>query len=847
MYGTRGKNGVILITTKAGAAKTGPKKTEITVSQSYFTNEYASLPDYQDDFGNGFDQSFGWFFSNWGPSFERGGVAGWGNQPAIDDNGTLEHPYSTTAVAATRNAFPELQGTRYDWKPYDSVEEFFSPGYVTNTSVNVNGSSEDGNTSFNANVGYLNDVGFTPGNSLNRTNVSLGGKSILSNKFTITGTMNYARTDYKTPPIAASRGNGTDGLSVYGNVLFTPRSVDLMGLPFENPIDGSSVYYRNGNDIINPRWTAKNVTYRQLTNRFNWNLALAYQLNDNMTLNWRSGLDFYNERNMNGSNKGGVEFNSAIFGFYDTYDNNNSIWDHFLSINGNYDLSEKLGMSFIAGATSRSDIFDQSGVSSTGQIVYGIKRHFNYENQSPIQFSQKQNIIGLLAQATFDYDDYLFLNVSARKDWVSNLTSENNSKTYPGVSLSFLPTNAISGLRSEGGLNFLKLRGSYGTSATFPTGYPIFGVTEQNTQIFTDASGGSVTTNQIGGFQANPDLKPELLEELEFGFESKFLKNRVSLDFTYFHRTTNDLIVDIPLSPATGFTTTQGNVGEIVNKGFEADLGIDIFKGENFSWNSKVNFFANDETVTEQEQDAIFYAGSLAQGGALFRGSNAAIKGESLGTIVGTAIGRDDNGNFLVNSAGNYVVVEQDADGNVPIIGDAIPDYTMNFINSLRFKNWNFGFQVSHVKGGDMLSSTTAVLLGRGLIQETANRLDTYILPGVTESGAPNNTQINNSTYYFSNLLFGPTETRIYDASVIRLQEVSLGYSFPSKFLDKTPFGSLTITAQGFNLWYDAYNMPDGANFDPNVQGVGVGNGRGFDFINGPSSRRYGISVKASF
>ena len=101
--------------------------------------------------------------------------------------------------------------------------------------------------------------------------------------------------------------------------------------------------------------------------------------------------------------------------------------------------------------------------------------------------------------------------------------------------------------------------------------------------------------------------------------------------------------------------------------------------------------------------------------------------------------------------------------------------------------------------------------------------------------------------YFFNNLLFGPTETRIYDASVIRLQEVSLGYTFPKKWLDKTPLGSLSITAQGFNLWYDAYNMPDGANFDPNVQGVGIGNGRGFDFINGPSSRRYGISVKASF
>ena len=96
-------------------------------------------------------------------------------------------------------------------------------------------------------------------------------------------------------------------------------------------------------------------------------------------------------------------------------------------------------------------------------------------------------------------------------------------------------------------------------------------------------------------------------------------------------------------------------------------------------------------------------------------------------------------------------------------------------------------------------------------------------------------------------MLFGPAEAKIYDASVIRLQELSLGYTFPAKALDRTPFGSLTITAQGFNLWYDAYNTPAGANFDPNVQGAGVGNSRGFDFLNGPSSRRYGISLKATF
>ncbi len=850
LYGTLGKNGVILVTTKAGSGSSGAKKTEITISQSFFTNEMASIPDYQQEYGNGFDQAFGWFFSNWGPSFERDGVAGWGNQSAIDDQGTLEHPYSTTSVAKTREAFPELQGARYEWRPYNSVENFFRPGSVSNTNVNIAGGTQDGNTSFNVNVGYLDDEGFTPGNALNRFNISVGGRSQLSNKFSVQATANYARTDYSTPPIASSRGNGTDGLSVYGNVMFTPLSVDLMGLPFENPIDGSSVYYRNGNDIINPRWTAKNVTYNQLTNRVNWTASLNYAINDHLSLTWRSGLDFYNERNTNSSNKGGVEFTQAIFGFLDTYDNNNTIWDHFFALNGNYDFSEKLGLTFTVGATSRQDNFDRQGVASTGQIVFGVKRHFNYENQLPIQFSQKRNIVGILGQATLDYDNFLFLNVSARTDWVSNLTTENNSKTYPGVSVSFLPINAFQGdWNNKIGMNYLKLRASYGTSATFPTGYPTINVIEQNTIRFTDPFGGSaLTTNQVDNFRANPDLVPELLEELEFGLETRFWDQRISFEATYFNRTTNDLIVTEPLSPSTGFSFTQNNIGEIVNKGWEADFGIDFFRSENFSWNSRVNFFTNDETVTQQDQDFIAYAGSLAEGGGLFRGSNAAIEGESLGTIVGTAIGRDADGNFLVNDGGDYVVVEQDADGNVPIVGDAVPDYTMNFINTLRFKNWTLGFQINHIKGGDVLSSTVAALLGRGLIVETADRLNTYILPGVSQStGEPNNKQINNSTYFFNNLLFGPTETRIYDASVIRLQELSFGYSFPKKFLDKTPFGQLTVTAQGFNLWYDAYNTPAGANFDPNVQGVGIGNGRGFDFLNGPSSRRYGISLRASF
>ncbi|HAF76947.1 MAG TPA: SusC/RagA family TonB-linked outer membrane protein [Maribacter sp.] len=842
LYGSQGKNGVILITTKAGSAVGGKKKTEITVNQSYFVNEFASLPDYQDEYGNGFDQAFGWFFSNWGPSFEESGLSGWGRQSAIDENGTLEHPYSSTAVAATREAFPELQGTRYDWKPYDSVEDYFKPGSVSSTSVNINGASEDGNTTFNANFGYLDDESFVPGNGLTRANISLGGRSKLSNKFTVSGAMNYSRTDYSSPPIAASEGNGTTGLSIFGNIYFTPRSVDLLGLPYQNPIDGSSVYYRNGNDIINPRWTENNVKYSQLTTRVFWNASVQYDINDNLNITYRAGLDYYNERNEQYSNKGGVAFTSAIFGFLNTYDNNNTIWDHYLALNGNYDLSEKLGLSFNAGATTRSTTFDQQGVASTGQIVFDIQRHFNYSNQSPIQYSEKRNIAGLLGQVTLDYDNMLFLTASTRTDWVSNLTTENNSQTYPSASASFLPTAAWPGIKSEKGLNFLKLRAGLGQSATFPTAYPTVSVVEQNTQVY--GEGGEVTTNQVAAFKANPDLKPELLSEFEVGFESKFFNNRVSLDFTYFDRTTKDLIVREPLSPSTGFTFTQSNVGKIEGDGIEIDLGVDWVRSDNFNWNTRANFTKNKFIVTEQEQDIIIYAGSST----LSVGGNAAIKGEQLGVIVGDAIARDADGNFLIDDGGDYVTTEVDVNGNVPIIGNPNPDYIMNIINSLSYKNWNLGFQFSHTKGGDIVSNTIGTLLGRGLITETLDRENTYILPGVSQStGEVNNKQINNSTYYFNNILFGPTELKVYDASVVRLQELSLGYTFPAKALERTPFGSLTITAQGFNLWYDAYNTPDGANFDPNIQGAGVGNSQGFDFINGPSSRRYGVSIKATF
>ena len=893
LYGSQGKNGVIVITTKSGSLKAkGPKKTEITVNQSYFVNEMASMPDYQDQYGGGFDQSFGWFFSNWGPAFAADGVDGYLNDPAgiIQPDGTVEHPYGSSAFL---NAFlggnnvlnNEYTGQRYDWRPYRSVENFFRSGSVSNTSINIRGASENGKVSYNVNYGSLDEEGFTPGNGLRRNNLSIGGRAELSNKFTVQGSMNYSNTSFVSPPVAASRGNGTLGWSTFGNVFFTPRNVDLMGLPFTIPENGGSIYYRNGNDIINPNWSVANSQGGQTVNRINSTTSLTYEFNDNLSLTYRYGLDWYNERNKDYSNKNGVNFNDAIFGYLRTWDNNVQIHNHYFSLNGSYDLSDDVGLTFNLGATSNRRTYERSGVSSTGQIVYGVVQHFNYENQTPLAFESAINTLGVFGSADLDYRDFLFVTLQARNDWVSNLPTENNSMFYPSASVSFLPTSMDENFKSEN-LSYLKVRAGYGTSASFPGGYPTVNTVGQSTNVNGGLNGG-IITNSVSNFQANPDLKPELLGEFELGFDARVWKNRIGINASYYTRNTKDLIVFKPLPTSSGYTSTQDNIGKIEGNGVEIDVDMEMFEilpvnVEGLSWNSRVNFTKGENTVAQQADDQILFAGS----GDPVLGANAAIEGKPLGVIVGTRIERDENGNYVVNASGNYGVEEvmaidyqgnevplgylgPNGDGDIngdgvieldengsptgkdkvrsitPIIGNPEPDYVMNFINTIKYKNWTLGFQLSHTAGGDIAASTVATLLGRGGI--VTDRKNTFVLPGVLADGSPNNLQINNSSYYFNNVLFGPKELSIYDGSVIRLQELSFSYSFPQKFLDKTPFGALSLTATGYNLWYDAYNVPDATNFDPNVAGTGIGNGRGFDYLNGPSSKRYGISLKASF
>ncbi len=846
LYGNRGRNGVVLITTKSGSIDDTDGKAKLTISSSVFFSE-PHLPNYQDQFGGGFNSTFGWFFSNWGPEFTDTNPASYGTYFSSVQNGVVQltHPFATNTVPAFIVGFEDLRDSEYAYVPYNSVEDFFKTGISNTTSVSLTA----GNNKFAYNVGYtnLNEEGFTPGNSLKRDNFTVGG-SATHGKLKVNATINFTRTNFKSPPIAASRGSGVlgAGSSLFSDIFYTPRNVDLIGIPFER-LDGGSLYYRETNGIQHPLWTVKHSKTGQHVNNIFGSFNVSYALTDYLTANYRYGINTFNEGNFYSQDKGGVDGDTT--GILRTTNVRRTNVDHNISLVFNTDLTEKLDLTTNVGFNSNRRELDREGVESTGQIVFGVTRHFNFTNQSTINSSSllgiqgrsEENTYGVYGDITLGYDNFLYLNVQGRNDWTSTLESDNNTIFYPSASISFIPTTVFEGLKSnKWGLNYLKLRAGFGSSAGFAPTFTTRTTLDINGNLFVDNAATLISGNSTSDLLGNPDLEPETVEEIEVGLESRFLDNRVTLNVSIFKKETKDLITRRGLDPSTGFTDTFINGGDLEVEGIELDVNLHVIKSESFNWNLGLNFYADESEITRLPEgiDRITIGGSLA-GSVPAR--NAAVVGQPFGVFLGSAVQTDANGEFIVGADGNYVVTP---DIN-QIVGDPNPDFTSSLQSTFSYKDLSLGVNFSYRKGGDIYSTTAATLQNRGVIAFPLSRFESFVLPGVSQTtGQPNTVQINATDVAFDNWLFGPSNFRIYDGSFIRLSEVSLSYSLSKKLLAKTPFNALNLTISGSNLWYKAINIPDDANFDVNSNSTGVGNNLGLDFFSGPSAARYGFSLK---
>lgn len=870
LYGSRATNGVVLVTTKAG--KKGIKKgMEVNYAGSLNFEEISGIPDYQDVYTQGSNQVYnGAFIGNWGAPFpdhvddinaqygtsytKTYGTYTAGPQSGQPyPEGTAPHPLASPypAIAAFRDA--NGQPLPVPIQPYDIVGGFFKKGIMKEHAINISNGSEKMN--MNVGVSRMTQEGMIPNSGASRTNLSFGGNGQLANGIVIQGNVNYVNTTQYSPQSGGSAFTdyygGQGAGSIYARLFYLPRNYNLNGYPFENPVDGSNLFYRA---LDNPLWIAKYNKYSSNVNRGYGALSLSYDITSWLTVQLKGGINSYHDTRTDIVRSGGI---NEPLGHVIKDNLTNTEQDYNLIFTAQKDISESLNFRALIGGNANQRAFYRTKVTGTGIVSdgpgTGLYTAAATESQIVnIDFSSLRRLNAIYGDFTLSYNDYLFVNFGGRNDWSSTLPVNNNNYFYPFGSVSFMLSDLVSLPKV---INTTKLRVAaakvgndaqpYQTSTYYTIGVP-----------FTTSAGAKTNRASLDNVLGNPNLKPEFTTEYEAGLEMQFLDNRLGFDFTYFNRQSTDQIVSAALPNTTGFTDQIVNFGQIDNKGIELMLNATPVKlSSGFEWNFNVAFTRIRTEVVDAGP-----TGELIVGGP---GSSLATlhrNGHPYGQIFGTKMARAEDGKTLLidkNTGLPFLLQESE------IIGNPNPDFTLGWNNTFSFKGITLRALIDWRQGGDFYSFTGASLLLRGQLKQQIDREGLRVVPGILgstqtylplldESGATikNTIPITAFDSHFSNGwgAYGADEVNIYDGTSIRLREISLGYSIPKAWLSKTPLGSVNISVSGRNLWWRAPNVMTDLNLDPEVlSGTAGSNVQGFEYGTTPTTRRYGVNLNVTF
>jgi TonB-linked SusC/RagA family outer membrane protein len=882
LYGSRATNGVILITTKSG--KKSKKGLEIALNSSYSAEKVGRLPVYQDVYTQGSNQNYnGGFIGNWGAPFPEhvdrlntlyhGGTARYSKIYAPNyPEGTVPHPMGGGIPFTANNGYAAIfpQYTEDDpnkpgskravplaLKPYNFLEDFFQVGNLLENSLTI--SAGDEKKSLTTTFSRMDNNGILENSNANRTSIAMGGAATLDNGLRINGSVNYVNTGQASPPIAPSYYTdygSPDEASIYSRLFYLPRNVDLTGWEFENPVNGNNVFYRS---LDNPRWLTKYNKFTSNVNRSFGAITLSYPLTSWLSANARGGFNNYTDAQISTVRSGGVaDPNGRVW----TQDIGKTELDFNYFLTANKDLSANLDLIATVG-------FNQNQRSGTFKFLDGDGVIDNsIRNLSAvttvlgrIDAKRLQRLYAGYADITLGFKKYLYLGLTARNDFSSTLVNpkdpdnSKNSYFYPGVSLSFVLSDAID--LSATPLDYVKLRGSYTQVGNEADPY-LTATTYNINQPFVTAAGTRVNVASLGNVLGKADLVNELTKELEFGTDVRLFKNRVGIDFSWFNRNSFNQITRADVPNSSGFSSAVVNAGQIENKGVELGLNFDILRSNSgVNWNSNINFTKIKSLIVDAGDGSEIVYGILPDVGNIHR------EGQPFGMLFGTKMARVDNNDInspiLINKADGLPILLPTNE----IIGDPNPDFLVGFNNTISYKGLSISALFDWKQGGDVFSSTAASLLLRGQLAFQEDREAFRVVPGVygnpqtfepikDENGATikNTTGITPFESHFSRGFgaYGAAETNIYDGTIYRLREVSLGYSLPKSVLSKTPFGGLKISLSGRNLWFKAPNILQDLNLDPEVLGITSNlNVQGIELGTTPNVRRYGVNLNVTF
>lgn len=808
LYGSRAGNGVILITTKSGKKNEG---LGITVNAGITTESIFLKPDMQNSFGQG---SVGAYDNqsrlSWGPKAEGQTVTDW-------------------------------MGRQVPLRTYDNIDAFFNTGTSFNEGISFQQNIKG--TSVFSSINRSDDAGITPESKLNKTNITLRATTFLdeAEKWKVDAKVNYINLNAHNRPI-----QGVNPSNAFNTIYNLPRSLNVAD--FKNSVDedGNMIWWdASKNPQENPYWVTKYRQNNDTRNRLLGNIALKYAPTNWFNVELRGGTDYYtttkNEKVYAGGNttpsglysEGSETFYENNYSFLATANKDNLIdrLGGFVTFGGNLMIQRRTKMNASAGELLVPNLFSlNNGINKPTVTSELIRRKMN----------------SLYGSLQLNWDGYLFLDITARNDWSSTMSKANRSYFYPSVSLSGVISDMVPKLGGQmpEWFTFAKVRASYAEVGNDLDPYQLY----NNFTVGKDENGN--TTAAPGNVLYDSSVRSELIKSWEAGFDIRFFNNRLGLDAAWYKTNATRQLLNLPMDPFSGYSSRKVNAGNIQNEGVEISLnGLILDNPKGLSWNSTAQFSLNRNKIIDLYPGVTLYDIKTLDAIQI-----VAVQGSYYGDIYGQTFQRVEDKNDP-----NYGKIIVGEDG-LPLIttgkskvGNQSPDWMLGWTNSFSYKGFNLSFLVDFRIGGDLYSATASNLYTRGNAAGTVvngERQD-FIVPnsvvqtpnGYTENKVP----VTHQNYWErigSTGNYGLPEMYTYDATNIRLRNITLGYDFNKAMLKNTPFQHLRLSATCNNVWMIHYNLPG---IDPESVSATNTNATGFENGAAPTSRSFTFNVTVGF
>lgn len=816
LYGSRAANGAIMITTKSGKKGTG---LGITYSSNVSVDIIQRWPDWQTQYGSGTGKAFnadGDLYYSFGTSEDGPGTqSNLGFGPRFDGQYYFQYDPVT-----------QSQGTeRTLWQNYDNARKgFWKTGNTVTNSISFEGGGEKG--SMRASLTHTKNEWIMPNTGFDRTVVSTKANYQISKNIKLNSTINFSNRGSDNLPLT-----GYNNHSIAYFMILTNPNTNLDWYKYQLWKDNSKTEQISpfSSYLENPYVLAYEVLNSMNNNTLTGNLSLDIDLTKNLKLMIRSGINTSQETR---EQKRPYDLNKFAQGYYSKsmIHSEEINTDFLLTYKGNE--SEIFNYSLSVGGNNMVNKFQQMTSKANGLVVPGIYKFANALNTVITNTDDAyQKVNSMYALGSFSYKNQVFLDLTARNDWSSTLPAKNNSYFYPSANLSVIMSDIIN---MPLFIDFAKIRGSWAQVGNDSNPYLVSKY--YNNSDF--AASAVVDTNLF-----NSDLKPELTTSFEVGADMRFLHDRIGFDFSYYNTVSENQIIRVPVDYATGYTSKYINAGKVLNRGIEVTLHATPLKSPDFEWKTTFTYSKNHNEILELaagveggEEQTLSTSGTVSIIGKV---------GGSTGDMYGYGFVRNDEGKIIYNETTGLPVRPDE----VQKIGNAYADWKGGWTNNFRYKNFTLGVTIDGSFGGTLYSQSYHKMMEHGKLNGSLpGREEGFIIgDGVIQNAdgsfSPNTTKVDVPGYYSEYYRRANVEANSFDATYVKLREISFTYTFPKSFLEKTKLKGLSLSIYGRNL----YTWSDFPIYDPETAALnGANMVPGVEMGQMPSPATYGFNLKVS-